>query len=174
MRQELPRINERIAKSSSDLVRVIDNRGEQLGLLTLKAAIEEAQKVNLDLVLINEKSEVPVCKIVNYSKYKFDQDKKAKDLKKKQQNTSLKEVKMRYKIEEHDYQVKQNQTIRFISSGHKVKVTINFRGREIQHTNLAMVLLNRLANDVKDIAEIQQNPSQEGRNMIMMLVPKKK
>lgn len=73
---------------------------------------------------------------------------------------------MRYKIEEHDYQVKQNQTIRFISSGHKVKVTINFRGREIQHTNLAMVLLNRLANDVKDIAEIQQSPSQEGARFV--------
>lgn len=81
---------------------------------------------------------------------------------------------MRYKIEEHDYQVKQNQTLKFISSGHKVKITINFRGREIQHTNLAISLLNRLANDVKEIADIQQNPSQEGRNMIMMLVPKKK
>lgn len=92
----------------------------------------------------------------------------------KKQYTFKKEVKMRYKIEEHDYQVKQNQTLKFITSGHKVKVTINFRGREIQHTNLAISLLNRLANDVKEIADIQQNPSQEGKNMIMMLVPKKK
>jgi translation initiation factor IF-3 len=142
-------------------------------LLNLEEAIHQAKLEGLDLVLINEKTNPPVCKIIDYGKYKFDQEKKAKDLKKKQQSSSLKEVKMRYKIEDHDYNVKLNQTIRFLKSGNKVKITINFRGREIQHSNLAIDLLKRLAQDLGDLTDIQQEPTQEGRNITMLLAPKK-
>nr|YP_010330188.1 translation initiation factor 3 [Porphyridium aerugineum]UNJ17904.1 translation initiation factor 3 [Porphyridium aerugineum] len=169
----MPQINERIKQSPKNLVRVISSEGEQLGLLTLEKAISQAKLEGLDLVLINEKITPPVCKIIDYGKYKFDQEKKAKDLKKKQQAASLKEVKMRYKIEEHDYNVKLNQTIRFLKSGNKVKVTINFRGREIQHSNLAIDLLKRLAQDLGDLTDIQQEPLLEGKNIIMLLAPKK-
>nr|ARO91120.1 translation initiation factor 3 [Flintiella sanguinaria] len=171
--KELPKINERITQSPKDLVRVIDSEGEQLGLLSSEKAIEQAKKEGLDLVLISDKSDPPVCRIIDYGKYKFDQEKKAKDIKKKQHSAVIKEVKMRYKIEEHLNQVKFNQAVRFLKGGDKVKVTINFRGREIQHSNLAIDLLNKLANDLKDITEIQQPPLKEGKNMIMLLMPKK-
>nr|YP_010338136.1 translation initiation factor 3 [Erythrolobus coxiae]UNJ17721.1 translation initiation factor 3 [Erythrolobus coxiae] len=174
MERDLPKINQRIGKSMKDLVRVIDSQGEQLGLLSLDKAIEKAKQEGLDLVLISDKSNPPVCRIIDYGKYKFNQEKKAKELKKKQHNAALKEVKMRYKIEEHQYNVKLNQASRFIKAGDKVKVTINFRGREIQHSNLAIALLNRLGNDLQDLVDIQQKPTQEGRNMIMLLTPKKK
>lgn len=173
MEKELPKINERIAKSLKDLVRVIDSEGKQMGLLSLEKAIEEAKQEGLDLVLISEKSHPPVCRIIDYGKYKFYQEKKAKDIKKKQHNATVKEVKMRYKIEEHDYQVKLNQAIRFLKGGDKVKVTINFRGREVQHSNLALELLNRLNNDLKEIIEQQQAPTKEGKNLTMFLTPKK-
>nr|YP_009295355.1 translation initiation factor 3 [Dasya binghamiae]AOH77367.1 translation initiation factor 3 [Dasya binghamiae] len=124
--------------------------------------------------MISDKSEPPVCRIIDYGKYKFSQEKKAKEAKKKQNNTSIKEVKMRYKIEEHDYKVRLNQALRFLKSGNKVKATVIFRGREIQHVNLAMELLNKMAKDLINMADIQQAPIRDGKNMIMILSPHKK
>jgi translation initiation factor IF-3 len=110
---------------------------------------------------------------MDYGKYKFEQEKKAKEAKKKSHQTEVKEVKMRYKIDSHDYQVRIGQAVRFLKSGDKVKCTVIFRGREIQHTALAEVLLLRMAKDLEENAEIQQHPKREGRNMIMFLSPRK-
>jgi translation initiation factor IF-3 len=110
---------------------------------------------------------------MDYGKYKFEQEKKAREQRKKQHTADVKEVKMRYKIEEHDYQVRVNQAVRFLKDGDKVKATITFRGREIQHSDLAEELLKRMATDLEEEAEVQQAPKREGRNMMMLLSPKK-
>jgi translation initiation factor IF-3 len=110
---------------------------------------------------------------MDYGKYKFEQEKKAREAKKKQHTSDVKEVKMRYKIDEHDYQVRVRSAERFLKSGDKVKATITFKGREIQHAHLAEELLNRMAKDLEGVAELQQAPKKEGRNMMMMLSPKK-
>nr|QUE29962.1 InfC [Erythrocladia irregularis] len=163
-------INDRIRYPK---IRVINIEGEQLGIFTPKEAMILAEKEGLDLLLISDKSSPPVCRILDYGKFKFTQEKKAREAKKKQHIVNVKEVKMRYKIDEHDYQVRLNQTIKFLHSGDKVKVTVNFRGREIQHSNLAIELLGRMASDLLKIAEIQQKPLKDGRNIIMILSPKK-
>jgi translation initiation factor IF-3 len=124
-------------------------------------------------VLVSEKADPPVCRIMDYGKYKFEQEKKAKEAKKKSHQTEVKEVKMRYKIDQHDYDVRIGQATRFLKAGDKVKCTVIFRGREIQHTALAEVLLKRMAKDLEEAAEIQQPPKREGRNMIMFLSPRK-
>jgi translation initiation factor IF-3 len=168
--RDLPTINERIRFPK---VRVIDSDGGQLGIMTSREAFQLAQERELDLVLVSDKADPPVCKIIDYGKHKFEQEKKAKEAKKKQHTVDVKEVKMRYKIEEHDYNVRINQAERFIKAGDKVKATIMFRGREIQHSNLAEELLKRMATDLQEIAEVQQAPKREGRNMMMLLAPKK-
>jgi translation initiation factor IF-3 len=146
----------------------------QEGLDTVnEAALDVARDRELDLVLVSEKADPPVCRIMDYGKYKFEQEKKAKEAKKKSHQTEVKEVKMRYKIDSHDYQVRIGQAVRFLKSGDKVKCTVIFRGREIQHTALAEQLLFRMAQDLADNAEIQQPPKREGRNMIMFLSPRK-
>lgn len=170
IQRDVPKINEKIRFPQ---IRVIDDEGNQLGILSPKEAIKIAEEKELDLVLVSETSDPPVCRIMDYGKYKFEQEKKAKQLRKKQHTVQVKEVKMRYKIDEHDYQVRVNQAKRFLKSGDKVKATINFRGREIQHAHLAKELLDRMAQDLTDLAEIQQKPKREGRNMIMFLTPKK-
>lgn len=170
IQRDLPKINENVRFPE---VRVIDSDGEQLGVMDTKDANRLAEERELDLVLVSETASPPVCRIMDYGKYKFEQEKKARAMKKKQHNADLKEVKMRYKIDEHDYQVRVNQAKRFLNSGDKVKATINFRGREAQHLHLGQELLDRLANDLSDMAEIQQKPKKEGRNMIMLLAPKK-
>nr|YP_009392652.1 translation initiation factor 3 [Bostrychia tenella]ARW61214.1 translation initiation factor 3 [Bostrychia tenella] len=166
-----PIINERIKYPK---VRLIDVLGKQLGIYSSEEALKIALEKGLDLVVISNKSEPPVCKIINYGKYKFEQEKKAKEAKKKQHNTSVKEVKMRYKIEEHDYKVRLNQALRFLQSGDKVKATVIFRGREIQHLHLALELLNKMSTDLQNISEVQQIPSKDGKNVTMILVPQKK
>ena len=172
--RELPNINDRINYPN---LRVVDADGSQLGVITREEALEEALEVakdrELDLVLVSEKADPPVCRIMDYGKYKFEQEKKAKEAKKKSHQTEVKEVKMRYKIDSHDYQVRIGQAVRFLKSGDKVKCTVIFRGREIQHTALAEVLLLRMAKDLEENAEIQQLPKREGRNMIMFLSPRK-
>jgi translation initiation factor IF-3 len=168
--RDLPKINERIRFPE---IRVIDNDGAQLGILTPDEARKIADEQELDLVLVSETAEPPVCRIMDYGKYKFEQEKKAREAKKKQHTADVKEVKMRYKIDEHDYQVRVSQAQRFLKAGDKVKATITFRGREIQHSHLAEELLQRMSNDLQDVAEIQQAPKREGRNMMMMLSPKK-
>ncbi|MEB3174505.1 MAG: translation initiation factor IF-3, partial [Cyanobacteriota bacterium] len=164
--RDLPKINERIRFPE---IRVIDNDGAQLGILTPDEARKIADEQELDLVLVSETAEPPVCRIMDYGKYKFEQEKKAREAKKKQHTADVKEVKMRYKIDEHDYQVRVSQAQRFLKAGDKVKATITFRGREIQHSHLAEELLQRMSNDLQDVAEIQQAPKREGRNMMMML-----
>ena len=168
--RDLTKTNERIRFPN---IRVIDSEGEQLGIITPKEALTIAQEKGLDLVLVSETADPPVCKIMDYGKYKYEQDKKQKEAKKKQHNADVKEVKMRYKIEEHDYNVRVKNAQRFLKSGDKVKATISFRGREIQHSRLAEDLLRRMAKDLEDYAEVQQSPKREGRNMMMMLSPKK-
>ncbi|KOR34822.1 MULTISPECIES: translation initiation factor IF-3 [Planktothricoides] len=168
--RDLPQINERIRFPK---IRVIDTNGDQLGILTPQEARQIAQERELDLVLVSDKADPPVCRVMDYGKYKFEQEKKVREAKKKQHNAEVKEVKMRYKIEEHDYQVRLNQAKRFLASGDKVKATIMFRGREIQHSDLAESLLQRMSKDLEEIADIQQSPKKEGRMMMMLLAPKK-
>ncbi|ABX09694.1 translation initiation factor IF-3 [Prochlorococcus marinus] len=168
--RELPNINDRIKYPQ---LRVVDADGTQLGVINREAALEVAQERELDLVLVSEKANPPVCRIMNYGKFKFEQEKKAKEAKKKSHQTEVKEVKMRYKIDQHDYEVRINQATRFLKAGDKVKCTVIFRGREIQHTNLAESLLARMAKDLEEQAEVQQTPKREGRNMIMFLTPRK-
>ncbi|MBW4577686.1 MAG: translation initiation factor IF-3 [Aphanothece sp. CMT-3BRIN-NPC111] len=168
--RDLPQINERIRFPT---IRVIDTDGAQLGILLPQEALRLAEEKDLDLVLVSDKADPPVCRIMDYGKYKFEQEKKAREAKKKQHTADVKEVKMRYKIEEHDYQVRVNQAERFLKAGDKVKATITFRGREIQHSDLAEDLLKRMATDLQELAEVQQAPKKEGRNMMMLFSPKK-
>ena len=168
--RELPNINERISHPE---LRVVDSDGQQLGVIDRLKALEIASKRELDLVLVSEKANPPVCRIMDYGKYKFEQEKKAKEARKKSHQTEVKEVKMRYKIDKHDYDVRIGQALRFLKAGDKVKCTVIFRGREIQHTNLAETLLLRMANDLEEQSEVQQSPKREGRNMIMFLSPRK-
>ena len=168
--RELPNINERIKYPQ---LRVVDSDGKQLGVIDRLEALEIASQRELDLVLVSEKANPPVCRIMDYGKYKFEQEKKAKEARKKSHQTEVKEVKMRYKIDKHDYDVRIGQATKFLKSGDKVKCTIIFRGREIQHSNLAETLLLKMANDLEEQSEVQQKPKREGRNMIMFLSPRK-
>ncbi len=168
--RELPNINERINYPE---LRVVDSDGQQLGVIDRIKALEIASKRELDLVLVSEKANPPVCRIMDYGKYKFEQEKKAKEARKKSHQTEVKEVKMRYKIDKHDYDVRIGQALRFLKAGDKVKCTVIFRGREIQHSNLAETLLLKMANDLEEQSEVQQTPKREGRNMIMFLSPRK-
>ncbi len=168
--RELPNINERINYPE---LRVVDSDGQQLGVIDRLKALEIASKRGLDLVLVSEKANPPVCRIMDYGKYKFEQEKKAKEARKKSHQTEVKEVKMRYKIDKHDYDVRIGQALRFLKAGDKVKCTVIFRGREIQHSNLAETLLLKMANDLEEQSEVQQSPKREGRNMIMFLSPRK-
>lgn len=168
--RDLTKTNEKIRFPQ---IRVIDSDGAQLGVITPREALAIAQEKQLDLVLVSETAKPPVCKIMDYGKYKYERDKKLKEAKKKQHNADVKEVKMRYKIEEHDYNVRVKNAQRFLKSGDKVKATVSFRGREIQHSNLAIDLLKKMAKDLEEYAEVQQYPKREGRNMMMMLAPKK-
>ena len=153
--RELPNINERIKYPQ---LRVVDSDGKQLGVIDRLKAIEIASERELDLVLVSEKADPPVCRIMDYGKYKFEQEKKAKEARKKSHQTEVKEVKMRYKIDKHDYDVRIGQATKFLKAGDKVKCTVIFRGREIQHSNLAETLLFKMANDLEEQSEVQQKP----------------
>ncbi|MDB9373228.1 translation initiation factor IF-3 [Nodularia sphaerocarpa] len=168
--RDLPQINERIRFPK---IRVIDNDGAQLGIMPPQEALQLADEKELDLVLLSDKADPPVCRIMDYGKYKFEQEKKAREARKKQHTADVKEVKMRYKIEEHDYNVRVKQAERFLKDGDKVKATVMFRGREIQHSDLAEHLLKRMAKDLEPLGELQQAPKKEGRNMMMLISPKK-
>ncbi len=168
--RDLPQINERIRFPK---IRVIDTDGAQLGIMPPQEALQLAEEKELDLVLLSDKADPPVCRIMDYGKYKFEQEKKAREARKKQHTADVKEVKMRYKIEEHDYNVRVKQAERFLKEGDKVKATVMFRGREIQHSDLAEHLLKRMAKDLEPLGELQQAPKKEGRNMMMLISPKK-
>jgi len=167
---DLPNINERIRAPK---IRLIDTDGKQLGIMSPREAMKLAEEKDLDLVLVSDKADPPVCRIMDYGKYKFEQEKKAREARKKQHTAEVKEVKMRYNIGEHDYNVRLKSAKQFVADGDKVKATVMFKGREIQHTNLAEELLKRLAADLEPVAELQQAPKREGRNMTMILSPKK-
>lgn len=170
-KQNLPPINSNIRAPE---VRVIGADGAQLGVMSTADGCRLAEEQELDLVLISDKATPPVCRIVNYGKYKFEQEKKAREAKKKQHTADVKEVKMRYKIDPNDYNVRLRAAERFLKAGDKVKATITFRGREIQHSSLGEGLLRKMQEDLRDVADVQQYPKREGRNMMMMLAPKRK
>ncbi|GAW92292.1 translation initiation factor 3 [Calderihabitans maritimus] len=140
--------------------------------MPLRDALKVAQGKGLDLVEVAPNANPPVCRIMDYGKYKYEQSKKEREARKKQKVINVKEVKLRPSIEEHDFQVKLRNAIRFLKHGDKVKVTIMFRGREISHAELGKELCDRLAEEVKDLASVERPPKVEGRNMVMILMPK--
>jgi translation initiation factor IF-3 len=154
-------------------VRVVGADGEQLGVMTIEAARRRADELDLDLVEVAPLARPPVCKLMDYSKFKYEQAIKAKEARRKQALVVLKEMKMRPKIDSHDYETKKGHVSRFLKQGHKVKVTIMFRGREMAHTELGRRLLERLATDIADFAQVDSPARQDGRNMIAVFSPRK-
>ena len=155
-------------------VRVVGPAGEQLGVLTIEAALEKAQEFGMDLVEVNPMAKPPVCKIMDYGRFKYEEKKRASEAKKKQVVVHLKEVKMRPKTEEHDYEFKVRNVKRFLEEGKKARITIMFRGREITHKELGQTLLEDVIKDVKEVGVVEQVPRMEGRQMFMILAPNPK
>jgi translation initiation factor IF-3 len=153
-------------------VRLIDADGEQVGVVPTPEAMEMAAEVGLDLVEISPNVKPPVCKILDYGKYKYEAQKKAHEARKKQKVIEVKEIKMRPVIDEHDYQVKMRSVIKFLEHGDKVKMTIRFRGREMAHQDLGLKVLNRVRDDVDEVAKVEQFPKTEGRLMTMVVAPR--
>ncbi len=153
-------------------VRVIDSNGQQLGIMSLKEALRIAQERQLDLVKVASDAKPPVCKIMDYGKYKYEQSKREKEARKNQKIINIKEIRMNPTIEEHDFQVRVRNALRFLKDGDKVKVTIKFRGREITHTQLGEEVLKKMAENVKEVGFIEKSPQIEGRNMVMIISPK--
>jgi translation initiation factor IF-3 len=151
---------------------VIGQEGQQLGVLSLKKALELAAQDELDLVEVAPNAEPPVCKIMDFGKFKYQQNKRTQEAKKKQTVIQVKEVKVRPKTDEHDLQVKVRHIRRFLGQKDKAKVTILFRGREIAYTELGMKVLERIREELKEEAVVEQSPKMEGRNMVMILAPK--
>jgi translation initiation factor IF-3 len=166
--RDTTRINERIRVPE---VRLIDENGEQVGIIPTADALERARERDLDLVEVAPQSKPPVCRILDYSKYKYEQEQKAKAARKHQQQVNVREIKLRPKIAQHDYETKRGHVERFLKQQDKVKVTIMFRGREQSHPERGRMLLERLLEDVSEIATMEQAPLQEGRNMTMLLAP---
>ncbi|MBW2090776.1 MAG: translation initiation factor IF-3 [Deltaproteobacteria bacterium] len=156
----------------AEVVRLIDQDGKQAGIVPTSEALAAAEEVGLDLVEVAPNSDPPVCRIMDYGKYKYQQSKKLQESKKKATIILVKEVKIRPKTEEHDYQFKLRNIRKFLGQKNKTKISLMFRGREIAYANLAQGLLERIAQDVADIGVVEQMPKMEGRNMTMMLAPK--
>ena len=163
-----PRSNNRI---SSPDVQVIASDGENLGIISTNEAISMAKNQGLDLIEIAPNANPPVCKILDFGKFKYQAQKKASTAKKKQKEITLKEVKMRPGIDVHDYNFKVKAAQKFIAAGDKVKFTVKFKGREMQHTELGKDLMNRIIEETKDIAKVESQPKFEGRQMIMIIQP---
>lgn len=153
-------------------VRVVDADGEMVGVVSVKEGIELAYEAGLDLVEVSPNADPPVCKILDYGKFKYEAQKKASEARKKQKIVEVKEIKMRPGIDQHDYDVKMRAVNRFLEDGDKVKLTIRFRGREMAHQNLGMKVLDRVRKDVEEVAKIEQFPKTEGRLMTMVIAPK--
>jgi translation initiation factor IF-3 len=166
-----PRINDRIRVPE---VRLVGPNGEQVGIVRVEDALRLAQEADLDLVEVAPTARPPVCKLMDFGKYKYEAALKAREARKNQINTVIKEIKLRPKIDPHDYGTKKGHVVRFLSAGDKVKVTIMFRGREQSRPELGFRLLQRLAEDVADLGFVESAPKQDGRNMIMVLGPTKK
>ncbi|PYC77225.1 translation initiation factor IF-3 [Streptomyces tateyamensis] len=166
-----PRINDRIRVPE---VRLVGPSGEQVGIVPLAKALELAQEYDLDLVEVAATARPPVCKLMDYGKFKYESAMKAREARKNQAHTVIKEMKLRPKIDPHDYDTKKGHVVRFLKQGDKVKITIMFRGREQSRPELGFRLLQRLANDVQDLGFVESSAKQDGRNMIMVLGPHKK
>lgn len=159
---------------TSPEVRLIGADGEQVGVIAVEEALKTAEEAGLDLVEVSPNAEPPVCRIMDYGKYKFEQNKKQQSARKKQKQIQVKEIKFRPGTEEGDYQVKLRNLVRFLSHGDKAKITIRFRGREMAHQELGMQMLKRLEADLEELATVEQYPKLEGRQMVMVMSPKKK
>jgi translation initiation factor IF-3 len=164
-----PRINEEIRARE---VQLIDTTGDNKGAVPIETALSMAEAAGLDLVEIAPNSSPPVCKILDYGKYKFQAQKKAAEARKKQKVVEVKEIKLRPMIDDHDYDVKMRSMKRFFEEGDKVKITLRFRGREMAHQELGYKLLNRVKEDTGSFAKIESEPRFEGRQMVMMLAPR--
>ena len=164
-----PRINEAIRARE---VRLIDETGNNVGVVAITDALERAVKAGLDLVEISPEADPPVAKILDYGKYKYQAQKKAAEARKHQKIVEIKEIKMRPAIDDHDYDVKMRSIKRFFEEGDKVKVTLRFRGRELSHQQLGMQLLQRVQDDVAEVAKVEAYPRMEGRQMLMVIAPK--
>jgi translation initiation factor IF-3 len=155
-------------------VRLVGPNGEQVGIVRIEDALRLAQEADLDLVEVAPTARPPVCKLMDYGKYKYETAQKARESRRNQVNTVIKEMKLRPKIDQHDYETKKGHVVRFLNQGDKVKITIMFRGREQHRPELGFRLLQRLAEDVSDLAFVESAPKQDGRNMTMVLRPTKK
>jgi translation initiation factor IF-3 len=167
---DIVRINEKIR---ADQVRLIGPDGEQVGIVSVPEALTYADRLNLDLVEVAPMANPPVCKVMDYGKYRYEQEQKAKEARKRQTTISIKEIKLRPKIDDHDFDTKKGHVERFLKHGDKVKLTIMFRGRELVHPHLGERLLRRMAEDLADVGEVESEPSLDGRNMVMMLAPRR-
>ncbi len=163
------RVNDQI---SSLEVRLIDETGENVGVVTKIDAMQRAENAGLDLVEISPGADPPVCKILDYGRYKYVDQKKKAEARKKQKTIDIKEIKMRPNIDQHDYDVKMRAIFRFLEEGDKVKVTMRFRGREMVHQNLGLDVLNRVRGQLEEVAKVEQFPRVEGRQMIMIMAPR--
>jgi translation initiation factor IF-3 len=164
------RINERIRVPE---VRLIDETGQQVGIMKTQEALRYAQSKDLDLVEVAPEAKPPVCRVLDYSKYKYEQNQKQKQARKHQTQINVREIKFRPKIAQHDYDTKKGHVERFLKSRDKVKVTIMFRGREMAHPERGEMILNRLVEELGELAVTEQRPQQDGRNMTMLLAPSK-
>ena len=169
IKQELP-INGQIRAKE---VQLISDNGEKLGMVPLARALELAGEKKLDLVLVSPNSQVPVCKIMNYGKYKFEQSKKEKEAKKKQKVQETKELRITPNIEEHDFGFKAKNARKFLEDGNKVKITVRFRGRELNNTKMGEDVLNKFIENLADISSVEKSPKLEGKNMFIILATKK-
>ena len=167
--REGPRVNKEIA---SVQVRLIDEEGENVGIVATAVALERAMEAGLDLVEISPGADPPVAKILDYGRFKYEDQKKKNEARKKQKVIEVKEIKMRPNIDQHDYDVKMRSINRFIGDGDKVKVTLRFRGREMVHQELGLRVLNRVREEIDEIAKVEQFPRMEGRQMIMIVAPR--
>ena len=167
--REGPRINDEIRVPQ---VRLIDDAGEMIGIMSAREALIRAYDLGLDLVEISPNAVPPVCKILDYGKYKYEQQKKANEARKKQKVVEIKEIKVRPNIDDHDYDVKMKQMKNFIGEGDKVKVTLRFRGREMAHQELGVKVLERIRNDLTELVKVEQMPKLENRQMVMVVSPK--
>ncbi|MFD1018989.1 translation initiation factor IF-3 [Thalassobacillus hwangdonensis] len=161
-------VNEKIRARE---VRLIDSNGDQLGVKTRQEALDIAANANLDLVLVAPNAKPPVCRIMDYGKYRFEQQKKDKEARKKQTTIKVKEVRLSPGIEEHDFNTKLRNARKFLEKGDKVKASVRFRGRAITHKDLGRKVLERMAEECKDIATVETKPKMEGRSMFLMMAP---
>jgi translation initiation factor IF-3 len=168
-REEEYKINGRI---DAHEVRLVGPEGEMIGVVPLREALTRADEVGLDLVEISPTARPPVCKILDYGKFKYEEQKKKNEARKKQKVIEVKEIKLRPGIDEHDYDVKMRSMVKFIEEGDKVKVTMRFRGREMAHGELGMAVLRRVQEQTVDMAKVEAHPRMEGRQMLMVLAPK--